>query len=222
MSNHIVKVIESNFINYDVKRFIVEKPEGFDFIPGQAVNISINDPEWKNELRPFTFTNQKETKNLEFIVKIYNERKGVTNKLAGINAGDELILHDIFGAIHYEKPGIFIAAGTGITPFLAIFRDLYKKNKLRGNKLIFVNKTSLDIIAYTELNRMFKEDIMHVLTREGVVGFKGKRIDRNFLIENITDFSQHFYVCGPSNFVDDVLRILKDLGAESDSLIFES
>ena len=222
MSNHIVKVIESNFINHDVKRFVVEKPKDFDFIPGQAVNISINEPEWKNELRPFTFTNQKETKDLEFIVKIYNEHKGVTNKLAGINKGDELILQDIFGAIHFEKPGIFIAAGTGITPFLAIFRDLYKRNKLRGNKLIFVNKTSLDIIAFNELNRMFKQDILHVLTREGVVGFKGKRIDRNFLIENIADFSQHFYVCGPTDFVQDILRILKDLGASSDSLIFES
>lgn len=222
MSNHIVKVIESNFINHDVKRFVVEKPEGYDFIPGQAVNISINDPEWKNELRPFTFTNQKETKDLEFIVKIYNEHKGVTNKLAGINKGDELILHNVFGAIHFEKPGIFIAAGTGITPFLAIFRDLYKNNKLRGNKLIFVNKTALDVIAFNELNRMFKQDILHVLTREGVVGFKGKRIDRKFLIENIADFSQHFYVCGPTDFVQDVLRILKDLGATSDSLIFES
>jgi len=222
MANHIVKVIESNFINHDVKRFLVEKPEGFDFTPGQAVNLSINDPEWINELRPFTFTNQKETNNLEFIVKIYNKHKGVTNKLAGINKGDELILHNVFGAIHYEKPGIFIAAGTGITPFLAIFRDLYKKNKLRGNKLIFLNKTSLDIIAFNELNRMFKQDILHVLTREGVVGFKGKRIDRNFLIENIADFSQHFYVCGPSDFVEDILRILKDLGASSDSLIFES
>ena len=222
MSNHIVKVIESNFINHDVKRFVVEKPEGFDFTPGQAVNLSINDPEWKNELRPFTFTNQKETKNLEFIVKIYSEHKGVTNKLAGINTGAELILHDVFGAIHYEKPGIFIAAGTGITPFLASFRDLYKNNNLRGNKLIFLNKTSLDIIAFNELNRMFKEDIMHVLTREGVVGFKGRRIDRNFLIENISDFSQHFYVCGPTDFVGDVLRILKDLGASSDSLVFEN
>ena len=222
MANHIVKVIESNFINHDVKRFLVEKPEGFDFTPGQAVNLSINDPEWINELRPFTFTNQKETNNLEFIVKIYNKHKGVTNKLAGINKGDELILHNVFGAIHYEKPGIFIAAGTGITPFLAIFRDLYKKNKLRGNKLIFLNKTSLDIIAFNELNRMFKQDILHVLTREGVVGFKGKRIDRNFLIENIADFSQHFYVFGPTDFVEDILRILKDLGASSDSLVFES
>ena len=147
MGNYIVKVIESHFINYDVKKFIVEKPEGFEFIPGQGVNVSINDPEWKNELRPFTFTNQKDSKNLEFIIKIYTDNKGVTNRLAAVNVGDELILHNVFGAIHYEKPGVFIAAGTGITPFLAIFRDLYKLNKLRGNRLIFVNKTSLDVIA---------------------------------------------------------------------------
>ena len=222
MSNHIVKVIESRFINYDVKKFIVEKPDGFDFIPGQGVNISINDPEWKNELRPFTFTNVKDAKNLEFIIKIYANNKGVTNRLAGVNAGDELILHNVFGAIHFEKPGIFIAAGTGITPFLAIFRDLYKQNKLRGNKLIFVNKTSLDIIAGQELQQMFKKDFINVYTREGVIGFNGKRIDRNFLIENIVDFSQHFYVCGPSDFVETVAENLKSLGAKSDSLIFEN
>jgi hypothetical protein len=222
MSNHIVKVIESRFINYDIKKFIVEKPEDFDFIPGQGVNISINDPEWKNELRPFTFTNVKDAKNLEFIIKIYANNKGVTNRLAGVNAGDELILHDVFGAIHYEKPGIFIAAGTGITPFLAIFRDLYKQNKLRGNRLIFVNKTSLDIIAGQELQQMFRKDFINVFTREGVIGFNGKRIDRNFLIENIVDFSQHFYVCGPSDFVETVVENLKSLGAKSDSLIFEN
>ena len=221
MSKVIVKVIESKFINYDVKQFVVEKPEGYDFIPGQAVNISINEPDWKTEKRPFTFTNQKDAKNLEFIIKIYSDHNGVTNKLAGINAGDELILHDVFGAIHYEKPGVFIAAGTGITPFLAIFRDLYKKNKLRGNKLIFINKTSLDVIAGQELQRMFKDDFRPVFTREGVVGFRGKHIDRNFLIENIVDFSQHFYVCGPSDFVEKVVKSLKDLGADSDSLIFD-
>ena len=222
MSNHIVKVIKSSFINYDVKKFIVEKPEGFDFIPGQGVNISINDPEWKNELRPFTFTNAKDAKNLEFIIKIYANNKGVTNRLAGVNAGDELILHNVFGVIHFEKPGVFIAAGTGITPFLAIFRDLHKQNKLRGNKLIFVNKTSLDIIAGQELQQMFKKDFINVYTREGVIGFNGKRIDRNFLIENIVDFSQHFYVCGPSDFVEIVVENLKSLGAHTDSLIFEN
>lgn len=221
MSKVIVKVLESQFINYDVKRFEVEKPKGYDFIPGQAVNISINEPDWKTKKRPFTFTNQKDSKNLEFIIKIYKDHNGVTNKLSEVNAGDELILHDVFGAIHYEKPGVFIAAGTGITPFLAIFRNLYKQNKLRGNKLIFVNKTSLDIIAGQELQRMFKDDFRPIFTREGVVGFRGRRIDRKFLIENIVDFSQCFYVCGPAKFVEEIVENLKALGADSKSLIFD-
>ena len=221
MRKVIVKVLESQFINYDVKRFEVEKPKEYDFIPGQAVNISINEPDWKTKKRPFTFTNQKDSKNLEFIIKIYKDHNGVTNKLSEVNAGDELILHDVFGAIHYEKPGVFIAAGTGITPFLAIFRDLYKKNKIRGNKLIFVNKTSLDIIAGQELQRMFKDDFRPIFTREGVVGFRGRRIDRKFLIENIVDFSQCFYVCGPAKFVEEIVENLKALGADSKSLIFD-
>ena len=221
MESHVVKVLEANYVTYDVKRFVVEKPKGFTYIPGQATDVSINLPDWKNKLRPFTLTSLKSAKNLEFIIKIYRDHNGVTKKLESINASDELILHDVYGAIQYEKPGIFIAAGTGITPFLAIFRELDKTKKLKGNKLIYVNKTKEDIILGPELLKMFKDNFLNVLTRENTVGFLGKRIDRNFLIANVIDFSQHFYVCGPDDFVKDILRILTELGAKSDSLISE-
>jgi hypothetical protein len=141
--------------------------------------------------------------------------------LGKVNAGDELIIHDVFGAIHYEKPGVFIAAGSGITPFISIFRDLYNKNALRGNRLIYVNKTMDDIIMGEELFRMLKKDFVNVLTRQNVIGYRERRIDRNYLIENIIDFSQHFYVCGPDDFVKEITTILLDLGAKSESLIFE-
>lgn len=221
MNSHIVKVLEAKFITHDVKKFVVEKPIGYDFIPGQATDVSINLPEWKDQLRPFTFTSLKDSKNLEFMIKLYNDRSGVTKMLGRTNAGDELILHDVFGAIQYKGPGVFIAAGTGITPFMAIFRELYKQNQLRGNRLIYVNKTSEDIIMGQELFKMFKNDFVNVLTRENVIGFGGKRIDRKFLIENIVDFGQHFYVCGPEDFVKDITRLLVDLGANPDTLVFE-
>ncbi|MEO5777738.1 MAG: flavodoxin reductase [Flavobacterium sp.] len=219
--SHIVKVLEARFITHDVKRFVVEKPKGFDFIPGQACDVSINLPLWKEQLRPFTFTSLRDSKFLEFIIKIYSDHPGVTNELGKINAGDELILHDVFGAIKYVEPGIFIAAGTGITPFISIFRELYKNNKLFNNRLIYVNKTSNDIIMGEELHRMLKNNFTSVLTRENTVGFIGKRIDRKFLIENIVDFSRHFYVCGPDNFVKDITHHLLDLGADADTLIFD-
>jgi len=218
---HVVKVLKSRFITHDVKSFVVEKPEGYSFVPGQATEVAINRPDWKNELRPFTFTNQKESNYLEFMIKIYKDRKGVTNELGRVNAGDELILHDVFGTINYKGPGVFIAAGSGITPFIAIFRELYKNNKLYGNRLIYVNKTSEDVIMGDELHKMLKNNFINVYTRENVVGFAGKRIDRNFLIENIVDFNQHFYVCGPRDFVKTVTDNLLDLGATAESVVFE-
>ena len=220
MQEHIVKVLEAKFITHDVKRFLVEKPEGYDF-PGQATDISINLPEWKDLLRPFTFTNLRESKYLEFMIKLYRDHEGVTKMLGRINAGDELILHDVFGAIKYEKPGVFIAAGSGITPFISILRDLYRHNKVNGNRLIYCNKTSEDVIMGDELYKMLKKNFINVLTRENTVGYIGKRIDRNFLIENIIDFSQHFYVCGPDSFVSDINKHLIDLGADVDTLVFE-
>ncbi|ESU18646.1 ferredoxin reductase [Flavobacterium cauense R2A-7] len=221
-NEHVVKVLKSRFITHDVKSFVVEKPKGYEFVPGQATEVSINHPDWKNEARPFTFTNLKEADYLEFMVKIYKERKGVTNELSRINAGDELILHDVFGTINYQGPGIFIAAGAGITPFISIFRELYKNNKLYGNRLIYVNKTSEDVIMGEELHRMLKNNFVNVYTRENVVGFYGKRIDRNFLIENIADFNQHFYVCGPADFVKSVTDNLIDLGATANSIVIEN
>jgi ferredoxin-NADP reductase len=41
MENHIVKIVSVEPA-HDVKRFTIQKPEGFKFIPGQATEVSIN------------------------------------------------------------------------------------------------------------------------------------------------------------------------------------
>lgn len=221
MTEHPVKILESSYINHDVKRFVVEKPEGYTFIPGQATMISIEQAEWRNELRPFTFTSLNEWPYLEFTIKIYEDHHGVTEQLGKTNAGATLLLHDVFGTIQYKGPGGFIAAGAGITPFIAILRDLFNRQMIAGNKLILSNKTSEDIIYGKELYNMLGTDFINVFTREGVIGFRERRIDRNYLIDMIHDFSGNFYVCGPDDFVIDITGYLLSLGATAGSIIFE-
>jgi hypothetical protein len=99
MDSHIVRVLEAKYITHDVKCFKVERPAGYTFTPGQATEVSINLPEWKDKLRPFTFTCLREENYLEFMIKIYKEHKGVINMLGRINAGNELIIHNAWGAI---------------------------------------------------------------------------------------------------------------------------
>jgi ferredoxin-NADP reductase len=221
-NRHVVKILESTFISHDMKLFRVEKPTGFTFIPGQATEVSINLPKWEHQKRPFTFTSLPDWDFLEFMIKIYDDHTGVTDMLGKTHKDAELILHDVFGTIQYKGPGVFIAGGAGITPFISIFRSLSLKKEIRGNKLIFSNKTSDDFFLGNELSKMFKSNhLIKVFTRENVVGFVGRRIDRDFLIENVQDFSKHFYVCGPDGFVKSINHILIDLGAHSQSLVFE-
>ncbi|MEO8148376.1 MAG: FAD-binding oxidoreductase [Bacteroidia bacterium] len=217
----IVKVLETSYITHDVKRFVLEKPPGCDFIPGQSINISINLPEWKDQLRPFTFTSLPEDNYLEFMIKIYLKHNGVTNKLDSINADDELILHDIFGVIQYKSEGVFIAAGSGITPFISIFRNLYKNKRIKGNTLIYSNKTADDVMMEEELQSMLGNNFIKVFTRQNVIGFIDRRIDRDFLIDTIIDFNQHFYICGPDDFVKNINTLLLKLGASAEYIVIE-
>jgi ferredoxin-NADP reductase len=41
---HKVRVIAADLLTHDVKRIIVEKPEGYSFEPGQATEVAINKP----------------------------------------------------------------------------------------------------------------------------------------------------------------------------------
>lgn len=42
MEEHIVKILNIDKVTHNVKRFQVEKPEGYTFNPGQATEVSIN------------------------------------------------------------------------------------------------------------------------------------------------------------------------------------
>lgn len=219
MESIALKILDTEYVTHNTKRFILEKPEGFTYVPGQAAMLAINLPDWKDQKRAFSFTSLNDWPYLEFIIKIYNNPTGVTYKLGSINAGSELILYDVIGTIQYKGPGIFIAGGTGITPFIAIFRALYYSNNLRNAGLIYSTDYADDVILHDELAKMLGPAYMNVLTREGVVGFLEKRIDKKFLIENIRDFERRFYVCGPESFVEDINKALIELGANPDSIV---
>lgn len=218
---HTLKILDTHYVTHDVKRFVVEKPKDFAYRTGQATHLSVNLPEWKDKARPFTFTSLNHWPKLEFTIKIYNERKGITHQLGLLIEDDEILMHDVFDTFDYKGPGIFLAGGAGITPFMAIFRALHESKNMRGVSLLYSNKTSKDIIYHDELTKILGPAYKNVFTREGVIGFRERRLDRDFLLETIGDFSQRFYVCGPKGFVTDIKTALIDLGAKQESLILD-
>jgi ferredoxin-NADP reductase len=221
MEEHIVKVRSVRKVTHDVLRIVVDKPAGYNFVPGQATEVAINKKEWKEERRPFTFTCLPGDSHLEFTIKTYPSHNGVTNALRQLSANDELIIHDVWGAISYKGEGVFIAGGAGVTPFIAIMRDLDSRKQVGNNVLIFANKTRADIIDEADFRRILGDAFINILSDEKVDGYSHGMINAQFLKANIKNFRQQFYVCGPPPMMDAVLGQLKELGVGDNAVTVE-
>jgi ferredoxin-NADP reductase len=222
MKQYIVKILSIKHITHDVLQFVTEKPENYNFDPGQATHIAINKPDWKNKANPFTFTSLPKDDFLEFSIKTYPEHKGVTNEMLKLRKADELILQEVFGAISYKGEGVFIAGGAGVTPFISIFRDLHTKNKIGNNTLIFANKTKVDIILEKEFTDLLDKNFINILSNERLEGFASGQITEDFLKAYVNDTTEHVYVCGPPPMMEAVLRILSNLHVSKKAIVVEA
>ena len=214
-----VKSVEN--ATHDVLRIRTEKPENFHFEPGQATEIAINKPGWETELRPFTFTGLPTENYLEFTIKTYPGHKGVTNELLNLKANDVLIVGEAWGTIGYKGPGVFIAGGAGVTPFIAIFRHLKSKNEIGDSKLIFANKTSADIINHEEFDEVLGENFINILSDEKNDKFAKGYINQKFLEKSAGGVKQYFYVCGPEPMMDTTIEHLHHMGVEDKFIVKE-
>lgn len=221
--SYTVKILGTQNVTHDVKQLTLEKPDGYEFEPGQATEVAIDKDGWREEKRPFTFTSLNEDKHLEFVIKTYPDHDGVTEQIGKLLKGDFMIIDDPWGTIKYTGEGVFLAGGAGVTPFIAILRDLYKKGEIENNTLIFSNSTDEDIILKEEFEEILGDQFINVITEEPTDDhiFLDGFIDKEFLGSQIDDFSQPFYVCGPGPFNDSMISYLKDLGADPDALVFE-
>jgi hypothetical protein len=224
---YTIKILETEDLTHDVKRFKTTKPANYKFTPGQATEIAVNKVGFRDRFHPFTFTSLNEDDYLEFTIKIYPtdkypEHSGVTEMIGELKEGDEFLIKDPVGTIEYQGEGVFIAGGAGITPFIAIFRDLKQRGKLDENMLIFSNKSKKDIILRDELTETFDNDnLILTLSREKLDKYVYGRVDRKLLEKSLDDFNQYFYICGPSGFEDDITKALVSLGAKNDKIIVE-
>jgi len=221
MESHILKIKSIDKVTHDVVKIVLPRPANYDFVPGQATEVAVNKEQWKEERRPFTFTSLPSDNYLEFTIKTYPSHKGVTNELLSLVPGDELILHDVWGAISYKGEGLFIAGGAGIKTFLSIFRHLNSTGQVGNNKLIFANKTKADIIRHEELKKILGDRFINILSDEKLDGYANGFISEEFIKQHLPPSGSKFYVCWPPPMMDAVQKILSGLGVGEQSVVVE-
>ncbi len=221
ITQHFVKIKSIQHVTHDVLQIVTEKPKNYNFVPGQATEVAINKKGWENEKRPFTFTCLPDNDYIEFTIKTYPSHKSVTNELLKLKKNDELILHNVFGAIAYKGEGVFIAGGAGVTPFISIFRYLQTNNEIGDNKLIFANKTKDDIILAQEFKKILGKNFINILSDEKIDEYAHGHITEGFLKANCGNLNKYFYLCGPPPMMDAMETILANLDFDKKLIIKE-
>lgn len=211
---YLGEIVEIREETYDVKTFRLKLDKTIKYIPGQYFLAYIG-----SESRPFTFSNIPEKDYIEFTVKKLGT---FTAKLHSLKAGDNVNIEGPFGEkLNFDESitddVVFIAGGSGITPFMSAIR--YAVNKRLKNKfyLFFSNKTEKDIIYYKELEkirRISNIKVIKTLTDNVPDGWKGEtgRINRQMIERYVSEPKDKlWYLCGPPPMIKAIKQILLEM-----------
>ncbi len=219
---HRIELKKIEHINHNVVHLVADKPKGYTFHPGQATEVSIDKEGWKDKKRPFTFTSLPEDHELEFTIKSYPSHDGVTEQIEQLKVGDHLWIGDAWGAISYKGKGAFIAGGAGITPFIAIMKDLKRKGELEGNQLFFGNHKEKDIIYKNNLEAWLGNQCHLILSEENHEDYDHGQIDKDFLKKHNLETTTPVYLCGPPPMVEAITATLYEMGLPKSQLVTEA
>jgi len=182
-----------------VKRIKIETEKKINFIPGQFLNLIVEQPE--KIIRPYSIASTPDEKDIEFIIRSTPEGKMTNHLETHLKEGDKIQLMGPFGQFKLKKAKsyLFLGGGSGIAPLISMIRSL-KKNY----KLIYSEKTQNEIICHDEL----KNSII-TLTKESWNKSTG-RINKSLIKKNLNEDSL-IYICGSPDFVKQMKLLLSEL-----------
>jgi len=216
MTEFIGDVLEVRQETPDVKTFRIAKPKGFSFIPGQYCLVAFID-KFNGESRPFTFTTSPLVKDyFELTIKQMHE---FTTALHGLKKGEKLRINGPMGeALNYNEnqDAVFIAGGSGITPFISMIRYNIAKKLKSKIILLFSNRTEKDVIFRKELDAIKQKNIqvVHTLTSETPNGWKGETgyVSEAMIKKHVKNLNQYlWYVVGPPAMIQSMRSLLANL-----------
>ena len=206
---------------------VVRVHVGTDFVytAGHAMEIG---PAGSKRLTPYSIASAPEDTardgQIEFLIRIHaHGRWGVDYQFELPRRGQRLRLRGPLGRFTFpeapqDRRFLFIAGGTGISPIRSMIRHARAIPAARLC-LLYSARTPLDFAYRQELCGMARRgeiDLTLTATRDASDRWRGQRgrITRAQLASLIDDPATLCFVCGPVAMVDEVPRMLQEIGVE--------
>lgn len=195
-------------------RMTIPNRDELIFLPGQYVNITVPGGA---ETRSLSFSNDRKTDELEFLVKIVpggllstwlNERARVGDQVEFAGPNGSFFIREA------ERPALMLAGGTGLAPMLSMLRTLTWKAPDRTVHLVYGVTEDLDLAELDTLAAL--EEQLPNFTWDHVVADPNSTAQNKgyvmpyILPEHLHGGDTAVYLCGPPPMVEAVRAHFRD------------
>lgn len=214
----------------EIRTFRLERPEGFDFRPGQflMVRVPVNG---KDEARCYSISSAPEASGyLEISVRRQGRASGALHET--VRAGGALPVRGPGGDFVYPEerdvPLVLHAGGVGITPMISMLRHAVKAEPGRPVTLLYTVRTESDVAFRDELALLARRSpgvgVYVTLTRsEPRAGFLTGRMDASRILRCAPDAGKAIHlICGPGPMIESLREALGGLGVPAERVRFEA
>jgi len=219
------KVVRKRILNEKIIEVCLEKPENFEFRPGQWITLKLLGLEENVEggnKRAFSITSSPLDKEICLIIErgISPYKRYLEEKLS---VNEEVEILGPFGNLIFDENAevsIFLVAGSGIAPILSMIRYSIQKN-LKNSLYLFYSEKYFKFLVYLEelleYSNSKKLNLVITLTQEKLENFEHGRINKDLILKYVPEKDLRkaiFYIVGSSEFVKNMLSILEELKIE--------
>ena len=215
-------------------RMTIERPQTYEFEAGQYATFRLKDDAGDFQ-RSYSIASAPRFKNqLEFCIRISSDSRGMSY-FKKLRPGTTLTLSPPMGEfkiVEMERPLVFIAGGSGISPIRSFIHQLLNPEwpELRTAsrmQLLYCCKDATAIPFKKEFEKLAEA----FRDRFSVLFFAENGESSGVLRGNVThalsgapgafDPSAHYYLCGPTPMIGIAQEILKQNSILNDHIFFE-
>lgn len=232
MDSSIVSFKNRQEVAHGTMAFEFEKPAGFHFKAGQALDVTLLDPKEtdpEGNSRAFSIVSPPYAEDL--VVATRMRDTPFKRFLKTMPLGTRVKIDGPSGSftLHNNpaKPGVFLAGGIGITPFVSILRQARRDNLPRKLYLFYSNRRPEDAAFLEDLQVLERQNsgfhLVATMTQREKSGreWKGEigKINREMLVKHIPVLQGPiYYVAGPSGMVAAIRQVLTGAGVDEDDI----
>ena len=219
------KIEKIKYISENIREYVLVPEKYKRFEPGQFLQLAFDTVEnyqiWPDS-RAFSIASNYDKNYGRINIIIKKEKEFTTKMFNNLSEGSIVTIRYPFGDFlvgEGYKQKVFIAGGTGITPFLSYFGCDTFKSFSKDIYLYYVAKNKVGLFHFDKLQYLFESyknfHTNYYLTKENNME-NGKFNYNRIQIEDIrgTTLNSDFYISGPKDFIMDLTIKLKKRGID--------